>query len=104
MQSNQLRLGNWVKSDPYGDFPIVGLTAMPTNSTAFKSLEYYPQGTNCEDLYPIEITPEWLLKFGFKYYPCGSNSHLTYVCPNDTYYLQQDVRYILNGKYCINPI
>lgn len=69
IKASDLRLGNWVKSDTYGEFQILGLIAMPNDedakSTAFKGFKYYPQSSNCEDLDPIELNEEWFLKLGF---------------------------------------
>jgi hypothetical protein len=76
---NELRIGNflqWQNSEVEDNY---------FNVTSVESdYDWY------EEAESIEITVEWLLKFGFKYYQCGSNSHLTYICPNDIYYLQKD--------------
>jgi len=57
MKSNELRIGNWIKSDPYGS-----------------EMEWiiYPEDMSkiCiaddDSIYkPIPLTEEWLLKFGF---------------------------------------
>ena len=52
IQSNELRIGNWVK-DEEGIFPIT--------ATFFNLLKL-----NLETTYPIMLTEEWLLKLGFE--------------------------------------
>jgi hypothetical protein len=67
MKANELRVGNWVNDELYGDFQIVGLINFKDgNQSAYKSLEYYPQSQDTDKLNPIPLTEEWLLKFGFE--------------------------------------
>jgi len=69
MKVTELRLGNWVNTQWYKDFKIVGLTVFEDKTaqcSIFKDLNYYPQSTNINDLHAIKITHEWLSKFGFK--------------------------------------
>jgi hypothetical protein len=67
INANELRVGNWVNDELYGDFQIVGLINFKDgNQSAFKSLEYYPQSQDTDKLNPIPLTEEWLLKFGFE--------------------------------------
>lgn len=70
-----IRIGNWVNADPYGNYKIIALTIFPNGSqSAFKSMEYYPQASAINRLKPISISEELLLKIGaekldFKEYP-----------------------------------
>ena len=65
MESKSLRIGNWIKTDFYGEFPIVGLSLLNEgNELFFKSLEYYPKSCKLKDVNPIPLTEEWIIKFG----------------------------------------
>ena len=67
MKANELRVGNWVNDELYGDFEIIGLINFKDgNQSAYKSLEYYPQSQDTDKLNPIPLTEEWLIKFGFE--------------------------------------
>lgn len=66
MKAEELRLGNWVDSETYGEFKIIGLSIFGENkATFFKSMEYYPKATTIKTTKPIKLTEEWLIKFGF---------------------------------------
>jgi hypothetical protein len=66
MKANELRIGNWVNSKPYGDYKIVALTIFKDNTNFFQSEEYYPKSSRIEDLKPIPLTEEWLTRLGFE--------------------------------------
>lgn len=69
MKANELRLGNWISAEPYGEFKIIGMTSFEDKTTLFKDLNYYPESTKIENAKPIPLTEDWLLKFGFNKFP-----------------------------------
>lgn len=60
IQSNELRIGNYFKAEPYS-FDILQVKALGTQWVIIDngSLFY-------KSIQPIPLTEEWLLKFGFK--------------------------------------
>lgn len=60
MKANELRIGNYVIDNR--DDSIHKVTGGTIHSYEF---------SNTSILKPIPLTEEWLLKFGFKYSPCG---------------------------------
>jgi hypothetical protein len=72
MEARELRIGSWVNSEEYGDYQIVALAILSEdNCSAFKCTGCCPKASKVKELNPILITKEWLLRFGFKYTPCG---------------------------------
>lgn len=68
MKVSELRIGNWVVP------PETPFEPVPIN---LKGLEYYG-----DDLIPIKLTEEWLLRFGFE------KSKLNYwMLPNKSFFL-----------------
>lgn len=62
---SDIRIGNWVNAEPYGNYKIIALSIFPNGSqSAFKSMEYYPQASAINRLNPIQISEELLLKLG----------------------------------------
>ena len=68
INANELRRGNWVNDDFYGDFQIVGLILFGDNQTAYKTLDYYPESQKVDKLNPIRLTEEWMVKFNAEKY------------------------------------
>ena len=66
MKAEEIRIGNWINTKLYGNFPIVGLNIINNRGTFFKCMEYYPKAASIDRIKPILLTEEWLLKFGFK--------------------------------------
>lgn len=58
MKANELRIGNWIKSQFGGIQQAVDVMCDGINT-----LKY--EGINYEFIEPIPLTEEWLLKFGF---------------------------------------
>lgn len=58
MRENELRLNNYVLNDER-------VVLLSTNYDLFKCLVYVNRGIGFE---PIQLTEEWLLKFGFDFY------------------------------------
>ena len=97
MQANELRIGNLVnlgnriaKVIEIGHLSCVVVDLEETQDT----IEDY------ERTKPIQLTEEWLVKFGFRNLDKGDNDYITYTDPNHNYYLQIDVRR-KDGKYII---
>jgi hypothetical protein len=83
INANELRVGNWVNDEFYGDFEIVGfINFKDGNQSAYKSLEYYPQSQDTDKLNSIPLTEEWLLKFGFTNIKSDHPSHRQIVVSN----------------------
>lgn len=60
MKATELRIGNWVTFEPdNGNFIVSQIDAHNTWSKTIN-------GLCLEDIKPIPLTEEWLLKFGFK--------------------------------------
>lgn len=67
MITNELRIGNWVNSELYGDYKIIGISNFSENNALFwKSYNYYPQACSIDSLKGIHLTEEWLVKLGAK--------------------------------------
>jgi len=60
MRANELRIGNLVLDKDGNKFQINGVL----ENSVFKEGDYI--GTPIEWIKPIQLTEEWLLKFGFK--------------------------------------
>jgi hypothetical protein len=68
MKANELRIGNFVNSDVYGDYQVKGISFNEKGTNlVFKDFNHYPEANNLKSLKPIPLTEEWLLKFGFAY-------------------------------------
>jgi hypothetical protein len=76
IEPRELRIGNWINSETYGDFEIVAMSVGFTNSSVFKRLEYYPQASALDKCHPILLTEEWLERLGAKPFPSGHKLEL----------------------------
>jgi len=63
MEAKELRLGNFVKLI-YGDKPFNVVTSIDNDYISVDEITF--DFTTGDEIEPIEITKEWLLKFGFK--------------------------------------
>ena len=65
MITNELRIGNWVNSELFGDYKIIGISNFSENNALFwKSYNYYPKACSIDSLKGIHITEEWMVKAG----------------------------------------
>jgi hypothetical protein len=85
MKANELRIGNWINRD--------------SENEELRLWHFY-KIAECvfdeDDLKPIPLTEEWLLKFGFKKiqgYICGEK--IVY------YYVKEDLEYDLTSGECM---
>jgi len=60
MEAKELRMGNWINFIPHNSNFIV------SQINAINSWEENINGLCLEDIEPIPLTEEWLLKFGFE--------------------------------------
>lgn len=60
-------MGNWVSSEIFGDYKIIGISNFSENNALFwKSYNYYPKACSIDSLKGIPLTEEWLVKAGAK--------------------------------------
>lgn len=63
MQANELRIGNWLNG-PEGNAQVTGIQNREV-------VEIGEIGHVMEDVSPIPLTEEWLIKFGFEWHEYG---------------------------------
>lgn len=91
MTAKELRIGNYIKLMlNHDDYETLQVTIDDLSSIELKRAEFEP----------LELTEEWLLKFGFEQIDKSDNDYITYTDPNHDYYLQLDVRR-KDNKYII---
>ena len=77
MKTNELRIGNWVKTNYEGILETININSegfeyIDCRKPTFKAIGRYP----IDSIEPIHITEEWLLKFGFE--TSAWDNHSTY--------------------------
>lgn len=74
MDIKELRIGNLVSISDYNNLEVLGISSnnvgLKLDSTKFISVQ-------CDELQPIPITVEWLLKLGFEYHTFDKNYVIT---------------------------